>query len=143
MKKPQPRQTHHHHRRCRFPRLASLRAAVGRGNDAICLDNFFTGTKDNIAHLLDNPYFELRCHNVTVPLNVEADEIYNLACPVSPIHYQFNPVQATKYQCAWCEQLAGTVQAGEGEDIPGLHQRSVRRPTDLLATGELLDACQS
>ena len=66
------------------------------GHDVICVDNFFTGTKDNISHLLENPYFELLRHDVTFPLYVEVDEIYNLACPASPIHYQFDPVQTTK-----------------------------------------------
>ena len=66
------------------------------GHDVVCVDNFFTGTKDNIAHLLGNPYFELLRHDVTFPLYVEVDEIYNLACPASPIHYQFDPVQTTK-----------------------------------------------
>jgi len=66
------------------------------GHDVICVDNFFTGAKDNIAHLLDNPYFELLRHDVTFPLYLEVDEIYNLACPASPIHYQFDPVQTTK-----------------------------------------------
>ena len=66
------------------------------GHDVICLDNFFTGTKDNIAHLLDNPHFELMRHDVTFPLYVEVDQIYNMACPASPIHYQYDPVQTTK-----------------------------------------------
>lgn len=66
------------------------------GHDIICLDNFFTGSKDNIAHLLGNPHFELMRHDVTFPLYVEVDEIYNLACPASPVHYQFDPVQTTK-----------------------------------------------
>ncbi len=66
------------------------------GQDIICLDNFFTGTKDNIASLLNHPQFELMRHDVTFPLYVEVDEIYNLACPASPIHYQFDPVQTTK-----------------------------------------------
>ncbi|MBK1620614.1 NAD-dependent dehydratase [Lamprobacter modestohalophilus] len=66
------------------------------GHDVICVDNFFTGTKDNIAPLLDNPYFELMRHDVTFPLYVEVDEIYNLACPASPVHYQHDPVQTTK-----------------------------------------------
>jgi UDP-glucuronate decarboxylase len=69
---------------------------LNEGNDVICLDNFFTGTKDNVAHLLDNPYFEVMRHDVTFPLYVEVDEIYNLACPASPIHYQHDPVQTTK-----------------------------------------------
>ena len=66
------------------------------GHDVLCVDNFFTGTKDNILHLLDYQHFELMRHDVTFPLYVEVDEIYNLACPASPIHYQFDPVQTTK-----------------------------------------------
>ncbi len=66
------------------------------GNDVICLDNFFTGTKQNVNHLRDDPHFELLRHDVTFPLYVEIDEIYNLACPASPIHYQHDPVQTTK-----------------------------------------------
>ncbi len=66
------------------------------GHDVICLDNFFTGNKDNVAHLLDNPHFELMRHDVTFPLFVEVDEIYNLACPASPIHYQNDPVHTVK-----------------------------------------------
>ena len=69
---------------------------IATGADVLCLDNFFTGAKDNIAHLLDNPHFELIRHDVTFPLYVEGDEIFNLACPASPIHYQFDPVQTTK-----------------------------------------------
>jgi UDP-glucuronate decarboxylase len=66
------------------------------GRDVLCVDNFFTGSKQNIAHLVGNPYFELLRHDVTFPLYVEVDEIYNLACPASPIHYQRDPVQTTK-----------------------------------------------
>ena len=66
------------------------------GDEVICVDNFFTGTKDNIYHLLGNPRFEVIRHDVCFPLFVEVDEIYNLACPASPIHYQFDPVQTTK-----------------------------------------------
>jgi UDP-glucuronate decarboxylase len=66
------------------------------GHDVLCVDNYFTGRKDNIAHLLGDPHFEALRHDVTHPLFVEADEIYNLACPASPIHYQFDPVQTTK-----------------------------------------------
>ena len=69
---------------------------LNEGNDIICADNFFTGDKANIAHLINNPYFELLRHDVTFPLYVEVDEIYNLACPASPVHYQFDPVQTTK-----------------------------------------------
>lgn len=66
------------------------------GHEVLCVDNFFTGTRQNVAHLLDNPNFELLRHDVTFPLFVEVDEIYNLACPASPIHYQHDPVQTTK-----------------------------------------------
>jgi UDP-glucuronate decarboxylase len=66
------------------------------GHDVLCVDNFFTGTKDNILHLLANPHFEFLRHDVCFPLYVEVDEIYNLACPASPIHYQYDPVQTTK-----------------------------------------------
>ena len=66
------------------------------GGDVLCVDNLFTGTKDNVAHLMGNPHFELMRHDVTYPVSVEVDEIYNLACPAAPIHYQFDPVQTTK-----------------------------------------------
>ena len=69
---------------------------LAEGNEVICLDNLFTGTKANIRHLLGNPYFEFMRHDVTFPLYVEVDEIYNMACPASPVHYQYDPVQTTK-----------------------------------------------
>ncbi len=69
---------------------------VEAGHDVLCVDNFYTGTKENVQHLLASPNFELMRHDVTFPLYVEVDEIYNLACPASPIHYQFDPVQTTK-----------------------------------------------
>ncbi|MBQ1652182.1 MAG: GDP-mannose 4,6-dehydratase, partial [Bacteroidales bacterium] len=66
------------------------------GNEVICLDNYSSGTKDNIMHLLDNPYFELVRHDVTMPFSIEVDEIYNLACPASPVQYQCNPISTIK-----------------------------------------------
>jgi UDP-glucuronate decarboxylase len=66
------------------------------GNEVICVDNFYTGNKRNILHLMNNPYFEVIRHDITFPLYIEVDEIYNLACPASPIYYQFDPVQTTK-----------------------------------------------
>ena len=69
---------------------------IARGGDVLCVDNFFTGTKRNVEHLLREPRFELMRHDVTFPLYVEVDRIYNLACPASPVHYQFDPVQTTK-----------------------------------------------
>ncbi|MDG5973833.1 NAD-dependent epimerase/dehydratase [Hydrogenophaga taeniospiralis CCUG 15921] len=69
---------------------------LAEGNDVLCVDNFYSGAKDNVAHLMGNPHFELMRHDVTFPLYVEVDEIYNLACPASPVHYQWDPVQTTK-----------------------------------------------
>ena len=72
------------------------RRLVDEGNEVLCVDNFYTGTKDNIVDLISSPHFELMRHDVTFPLYVEVDEIYNLACPASPVHYQYDPVQTTK-----------------------------------------------
>ena len=69
---------------------------INEGHSVICLDNFFTGSQENIRHLMDNPHFEVVRHDVTFPYSTEVDEIYNLACPASPIHYQFDPIQTTK-----------------------------------------------
>jgi UDP-glucuronate decarboxylase len=69
---------------------------INEGNDVICLDNYFTGTKENIAHLLSSKYFELVRHDITTPFFAEVDEVYNLACPASPIHYQYNPIKTIK-----------------------------------------------
>ncbi|MDO6760255.1 SDR family oxidoreductase [Tamlana sp. 2_MG-2023] len=69
---------------------------LNEGNDVICLDNYFTGNKENVVHLLDNPYFELVRHDITEPFYAEVDEIYNMACPASPVHYQYNPIKTIK-----------------------------------------------
>ena len=69
---------------------------IKEGNDVICLDNYFTGTKRNVEHLISHPYFELVRHDVIQPYFAEVDQIYNLACPASPVHYQFNPIKTTK-----------------------------------------------
>ena len=69
---------------------------IAAGEDVLCVDNFYTGSKNNVAHLMSNLNFELMRHDVTFPLYVEVNEIYNLACPASPIHYQYDPVQTTK-----------------------------------------------
>lgn len=69
---------------------------INEGNEVICLDNYFTGSKSNVVHLINNPFFELIRHDVTHPYFVEVDEIYNLACPASPVHYQFNPIKTIK-----------------------------------------------
>jgi len=69
---------------------------IREGNDVICLDNLFTGNKDNIRHLIGHPYFEFIRHDITEPIHLEVDQIYNLACPASPVHYQYNPIKTTK-----------------------------------------------
>src|SRR3546814_5229473 len=69
---------------------------LGAGHEVLCVDNYFTGTRSNIAHLLGHPRFEAMRADITFPLYVEADEVYNLACPASPVHYQHDPVQTTK-----------------------------------------------
>jgi UDP-glucuronate decarboxylase len=80
---------------------------LNEGNEIVCADNFFTGTKDNIKHLLTNPYFEVIRHDICQPLYIEVDEIYNLACPASPIHYQFDPVQTTKVNVSGSINMLG------------------------------------
>ena len=77
------------------------------GNEVLCVDNYYSGTKDNIAHLLVNPHFEILRHDVCLPLYVEVDEIYNLACPASPVHYQRDPVQTTKTSVLGAINLLG------------------------------------
>src|SRR5690606_38229175 len=77
------------------------------GNDVLCVDNFYTGRKENVRHLLANPYFELMLHDITFPLFVEVDEIYNLACPASPVHYQRDPVQTIKTSVVGAVNMLG------------------------------------
>jgi len=83
------------------------RYLLDRGHEVLCVDNFFTGGKRNILELVDNPRFELMRHDVTFPLYVEVEEIYNLACPASPVHYQFDPVQTTKPTAPTCTRTMG------------------------------------
>jgi len=80
---------------------------LGDGHEVICLDNFFTGNKRNILHLMDDPYFELIRHDITMPFYIEVDEIYNLACPASPIHYQLNPIKTIKTSVAGSINMLG------------------------------------
>jgi UDP-glucuronate decarboxylase len=91
---------------------------LGDGHDVLCVDNFFTGTKDNIIHLMGNPHFELIRHDVTFPLYVEVDEIYNLACPASPIHYQFDPVQTTKTSVHGAINMLGLAKRTKAKIFP-------------------------
>jgi hypothetical protein len=112
-----------------------------RGHDILCADNYFTGRKDNIAHLLQEPNFEAMRHDITFPLYVEVDEIYNLACPASPIHYQFDPVQTTKTSVIGAINMLG-LRAGEGQDPAGLDFRGVWRPDTASAARNLPRQCQ-
>ena len=98
------------------------------GHNVICLDNFFTGTKDNIMHLLDDPHFELMRHDVTFPLYVEVDEIYNLACPASPIHYQHDPVQTTKTSVHGAINMMGWPNAPARRSFRPLLAKSMATP---------------
>src|SRR6187401_1296787 len=98
---------------------------LAAGNDVLCVDNYFTGTKQNIVSCLDNPRFELMRHDVTFPLYVEVDEIYNLACPSSPVHYPHDPVQTTK------TSVLGAI------NMLGLDQRGLWRPDGASAGREL------
>jgi UDP-glucuronate decarboxylase len=84
------------------------------GCDVLCVDNFYTGRRDNITHLLDHPHFEVMRHDITFPLYVEVDEIYNLACPASPVHYQFDPVQTTKTSVIGSINMLGLAKRVKG-----------------------------
>ena len=95
------------------------------GCDVICLDNFYSGTKDNIQHLLGNPHFELMRHDVTFPLYVEVDEIYNLACPASPIHYQRDPVQTTKTSVHGAINMLGLAKRTKAKIFSSFNKRSL------------------
>ncbi|WP_159348772.1 UDP-glucuronic acid decarboxylase family protein [Roseomonas harenae] len=80
---------------------------LGAGHDVLCVDNYFTGRRENIAHLMSHPQFEVLRHDITLPLYVEVDEIYNLACPASPVHYQYDPVQTTKVSVVGAINMLG------------------------------------
>lgn len=96
------------------------------GHEVICVDNFYTGAKQNIAHLLDNPYFEIIRHDICFPLYVEVNEIYNLACPASPIHYQFDPVQTTKTSVHGAINMLELAE--QIIDITGSHSKIIHKP---------------
>lgn len=88
---------------------------LSQGNEVICLDNYFTGKKEKIIHLIDNPYFELVRHDVTMPYYIEVDEIYNLACPASPIHYQYNPIKTIKTSVMGAINMLGLAKRIKGK----------------------------
>jgi UDP-glucuronate decarboxylase len=86
-----------------------------QGNEVVCLDNYFTGKKEKIIHLVDNPYFELVRHDVTMPYYIEVDEIYNLACPASPVHYQYNPIKTIKTSVMGAINMLGLAKRVKGK----------------------------
>ena len=100
---------------------------VAEGHDVICADNFCTGSKGNIAHLRGNPRFELLRHDVTFPLYVEVDRIFNLACPASPVHYQRDPVQTTKTSVHGAINMLGLAKRVGARILQGIHQRGIWR----------------
>jgi hypothetical protein len=100
---------------------------LSAADEVLCVDNFYTGTRHNVQHLLANPMFEISRHDICFPLYVEVDEIYNLACPASPVHYQFDPVQTTKVS----------------KDLASVDLRSLWRSDRASAKGGLLGECES
>ena len=110
---------------------------VEQGHDVICLDNFFTSQKANVSHLLDRPNFELIRHDITTPIWLEVDEIYNLACPAAPGHYQFNPIKTMKTSVLGAIHVLGMARAMPREGPPGLDQRSLRRSVGPSPAGVL------
>ena len=101
------------------------------GHDVLCIDNFFTGTKDNVLALLDDHHFELLRHDVTFPLYVEVDEIYNLACPASPIHYQHDPVQTTKTSVHGAINMLGLAKRVKARIFQASTSRSMATPMSI------------
>jgi UDP-glucuronate decarboxylase len=95
---------------------------VAQGHDVLCVDNFYTGSETNVASLLGKQNFELMRHDVTFPLYVEVDQIYNLACPASPIHYQFDPVQTTKTSVHGAINMLGLAKRVKAKNSAGKHK---------------------
>ena len=119
------------------------RRLLERGENVLCLDNYFTGTRDNIAELLSDPNFEAIRHDVTFPMYLEVDEIYNLACPASPVHYQYDPVQTTKTSVHGAINVLGLAKRCQREGLAGVDERGLRRPGGPSPARELLGTRQS
>ena len=116
---------------------------LAEGREVLCVDNFYTGTRQNIRHLLDNPRFELMRHDVCFPLYVEVDEIYNLACPASPIHYQFDPVQTTKTSVHGAINMLGLAKRVKAKILQASTSRGLRRSRNSPTARDLLGQRQS
>ncbi len=115
---------------------------LDQGHEVLCIDNFFTGTKHNILPLLDNPLFEMVRHDVTFPLYLEVDEIYNLACPASPIHYQFDPVQTTKTSVHGAINMLGLAKRIKAKIFQASTSEVYGDPAGASAARVLLGPCQ-
>ncbi len=115
---------------------------LGEGHDVICLDNFFTGSKDNIIHLMDSHRFELVRHDITEPILLEVDRIYNLACPASPVHYQYNPVKTTKTSVMGCINMLGLAKRVKARILQASTSEVYGDPTGPSPEGRLLGQCQ-
>ena len=111
---------------------------VAEGHDVLCLDNFFTGTKKNISHLMESPNFELIRHDLAFPVFLEVDEIYNLACPASPIHYQHNPVKTVKTNVLGSIHMLGLAKRVHAKILQASTSEVYGKPHGPSAEGELL-----
>ncbi len=116
---------------------------LAQGHEVLCVDNFFTGTRRNIAHLVDDRSFELLRHDITMPLYIEVDEIYNLACPASPIHYQFDPVQTTKTSVHGAINVLGLAKRVKARVLQASTSEVYGDPGNPSATGIILGPGQS
>ena len=112
------------------------------GCDVLCVDNFFTGTKRNIQHLLDHPRFEFLRHDITFPLYIEVDEIFNLACPASPIHYQRDPVQTTKTSVIGAVNMLGLAKRLRGKILQASTSEVYGDPQVHPQQESLLGSCE-
>ena len=113
------------------------------GHDVLCVDNLYTGSKQNIDHLSAHPRFEFIRHDVTMPLYVEVDQIYNLACPASPVHYQRDPVQTLKTSVLGALNMLGLAKRLQCPDPAGIDQRGLRRSQGASPAGRILGPRQS
>ena len=109
--------------------------------EVLCVDNFFTGARRNIEHLLDHPRFEILRHDITFPLHVEVDEIYNLACPASPVHYQWDPVQTTKTSVLGAINMLGLAKRLRGRILQASTSEVYSAPRGSSAARILLGPC--
>ena len=113
---------------------------LNTGAEVLCVDNYFTGSKRSIAHLIGNPYFELLRHDVTFPLYIEVDQIYNLACPASPVHYQFDPVQTTKTSVHGAINMLGLAKRVKARIFQASTSEVYGDPRSASTAGGLLGA---